>query len=618
MSTASDTVVEDRRETEPQQAGHDRPKARSIKPLGLLWPYVRKHVGLVMVASVFLVVATMASLTIPYLFGAAVDAGQGGASGPELLAIIDQYFIYVLGAAVAMGVLSALRFYFVSRFGERVAADLRTDLYAKLLSLSPRFHAGMRSGESVSRLTADISLIETFLGSSASLATRTLLSTIGAIVMMFVTNWQLGGTLLLMIPVAMLPVMLIGRVIRGASNTAQTKLAEAGAEASEVLDSIELVQAYGQEERRRATFKGAAEAVFQAALKRIVARSFMILAVSIMLLGGIVAILWLGARAVANGTMSPGELVQMILYAFYAGSGFGMLAEVWGEVMRAAGASDRASEILREVPEIRAPQSPVQFTRSSVETRASAGHLVFDKVNFHYEDANLPAIEDLSFEVKPGEFVALVGPSGAGKSTIFRLALRLFDPQSGRISVDGVPAQGVSPALWRSNFAYTPQESALFTGTARENISFGAMGPFTENRLIEAARMAEAWDFLEKKEGLDTHLGQRGRSLSGGERQRIALARALVRESPILLLDEATSALDSENEQLVQKAIATAAEGRSTLVIAHRLATIRRADRIMVLEKGKLVEQGTHDDLVGRGGLYARLANMQFASQAAE
>ena len=613
MSDRSTQISDDRRETLPNQGGADRPKARSIKPLALLWPYVRKHLTLVFVALFFLVVSTLAALSIPWLFGRAVDAGAGGADGAALLDTIDRYFLYVLMAAILMGVLSALRFYFVSRFGERVAADMRTDLYAKLLSLGPRFHAGMRSGESVSRLTADVTLIEQFLGTSASLATRTLLSTTGAIAMMLITNWKLGGTLLLMIPVAMLPVMIIGRIIRGASNRAQSRLADAGAQASEALDAIELVQAYGQESRRERSFAAAAEAVFQAALRRITARAFMILAVSIMLLGGMVGILWLGARAVATGQMSPGELTQMILYAFYAGSGFGMLAEVWGEVMRAAGASDRASEILRETPEILPPP------QAKPVASPSRGHLVFDHVDFSYRTDDAPALHDFSLDVQPGEFVALVGPSGAGKSTVFRLALRLFDPQTGRIIVDGVEAPETDPALWRAQFAYAPQESALFTGTARENIAFGAQeGKAPDEELIEAARMAEAWRFLEERGGLDADLGQKGRSLSGGQRQRVALARALVRKAPILLLDEATSALDSESEGLVQKAIATAAEGRTTLVIAHRLSTIRRANRILVMDQGRIVEEGSHDTLVKKGGLYARLAEMQFAAEAAD
>lgn len=612
MGEATDGVSEDRRETGGDEAVMSRPKARSIKPLALLWPYVKRHIGLVFIALVLLVVATMASLTIPFLFGEAVDAGRGGASGEQLLDTIDRYFIYVLAAAVAMGILSALRFYFVSRFGERVAADLRTDLYAKLLSLSPRFHASIRPGEAVSRLTADVSLIETFLGSSASLATRTVLSTLGAIIMMLVTNWQLGGTLLLMIPAAMLPVIFVGRIIRGASSKAQSRLAEAGADAGEALDAIELVQAYGQEERRRLSFTAAAEAVFQAAIKRITARAFMILAVSIMLLGGMVAILWIGARAVAKGNMTLGELTQMILYAFYAGSGFSMLAEVWGEVMRAAGASDRASEILKETPDIRAPGAPQSLMSPS------PGHLVFDAVGFSYERDDMPALQDFALDIQPGEFIALVGPSGAGKSTVFRLALRLFDPQEGRILVDGVSSADTDPALWRSLFAYAPQESALFTGTARDNIAFGSVAPVSDENLIAAAKMAEAWSFLEEKGGLDADIGQKGRSLSGGQRQRIALARALIREAPILLLDEATSALDSESERLVQKAIDAAAKGRTTLVIAHRLSTIRRADRIVVMDKGQVVEQGTHDALVAKGGLYARLAEMQFAAQAAE
>lgn len=607
MSDTNTSLEQDRQIALPDPSGDvARAKGKNLKPLALLWPYVRRHKFTVLVAVFFLVLASATSLFIPILLGKAADSSAAADGNVDaLLTLIDEAFLWVFLAAVGTGVLGAARMYFVSRFGERIAADLRHDLYANLLRLSPTYHASMRSGEAVSRLTADVTLIETFLGTSASMAMRTLLTTSGALIMMMVVNWKLGATLLAMLPIAIIPVIFIGRIIRKMSTRAQTRLSDAGAEAAEALDAIELVQAYGREPSQLARFSEAIEATFDAAMKRIGARAVMIVMVSVLLFGGFVGVLWLGARAVATGEMSFGDLAAMVLYALYAGSGFGMLAEVYGDVMRAAGAADRAAEVLRETPDIAAPENPRPLPQNVT------GALSFNDVTFRYSDETIAALENFSLDVAPGEFVALVGPSGAGKTTVFRLALRLFDPQSGTLQLDDVTSTEAAPGEWRRQFAYAPQESALFTGTAAENIAFG--NETADDKLIEhAAQMAEALTFLNEKGGLTTDLGQKGRGLSGGQRQRVALARALVRDAPVLLLDEATSALDSESEAAVRRAIANAATGRTTLVIAHRLSTVRRADRIIVMEGGQIVEQGTHDTLVAAGGLYARLAELQF------
>lgn len=602
-------LIEDRRAALPAgSAAASRPKARSVKPLSMILPYAARHKLTVFLALVFLVTAAGLSLLIPLLLGQAADAGAQAEQNLEtLFRLIDDAFLWVFLAAVGSGVLGAARFFFISRFGERVAADLRQDIYAHLLKLSPRYHAKLRSGEAVSRLTADITLIEQFVGTSASLATRTLLTTIGALVMMLVINWKLGLALLAMLPIAIFPVLLIGRIIRNMSNRAQTRLADAGAEAAETLDAIELVQAYNREDRQHRTFARAVEATFEAAMQRISARAIMIVLITVLLFGGFVGVLWLGARAVAAGQMSFGDLAAMVMYALYAGSGFRMLAEVYGQVMRAAGAADRAADILSEAPDIAAPDNPKKWQNRPT------GALSFRDVTFQYDEEHLPALDQFSLDVRPGEFVALVGPSGAGKTTVFRLALRLFDPQAGEISLDGIESISADPREWRRAFAYAPQESALFTGTAMENIAFG--NPESDKKTVaRAAEMAEASGFLEEKDGLSTNLGQKGRGLSGGQRQRVALARALVRDAPVLLLDEATSALDSESEEAVRRAIGNAASGRTTLVIAHRLSTVRQADRIIVMDQGRVVEQGTHDALMAEGGLYARLAELQFAN----
>ncbi|MEO0882600.1 MAG: ABC transporter transmembrane domain-containing protein [Pseudomonadota bacterium] len=573
----------------------------------MLWPYVRRHPLTVSAALIFLLLGTGVTLIIPLLLGDAVDAGLGGGVDEEqLLQVIDGNFFMVFLAVVALGTISAVRFYLVSRFGQRIAADLRRDLYAHMLSLSPRWHSQMRSGEAVSRLTADITLIETFLGSSTSFGLRTLINTIGALAMILIISWKLGTALLVMIPLVMIPVLIIGRWVRNLSNETQTQLADAGAEAAEALDAIDLVQAYNRERRSRTRFTDAIEATFAAGMRRVGAEASMTVVFTTLLTGGIVGLLWLGARWVTTGVMTGGELSSLVLYSVFAASGFGMLAEVYGQIMRAAGAADRAADVLDTVPDIAPPPLPVALPRPVT------GALHFEHITFAYDDAEIPALRDFSLDIEPGEFVALVGPSGAGKSTVFRLALRLFDPPEGTVRLDGVTARQADPHEWRAQFAYASQDAVLFTGTARENISVGT-DTVTDEQLRRAAQNAEAWTFLEDRGGLEAKLGTKGRSLSGGQRQRIALARALVRDAPVLLLDEATSALDSESEALVQKALEAAAKGRTTLAIAHRLSTVRKADRIIVMDGGRVVETGSHDALVGNNGLYARLAEMQFS-----
>ncbi|MEM1105433.1 MAG: ABC transporter transmembrane domain-containing protein [Pseudomonadota bacterium] len=607
MAQDGETIESDRRAAAgPPFAGAQRARGRDVQSLRMLWPYALQHKLTASTALVLLLAGTAISLVIPLLFGAAVDAGfSAAASQDAVLGSINDNFILVFAAATLLGGLGALRFYFVSRFGERIAADLRRDVYGHMLGLSPQYHAAMRSGEAVSRLTADVSLIETFLGSSVSLAARTALNTAGALIAMMLVNWQLGGLLLLIIPAAMLPLMGVGRIVRRLSNLTQSALADAGAEAAETLDAMELVQAYGQASTRRARFTTAVEATFDAAMTRTRVQALMSLLISVLAFGAITLVLWLGARAVTTGAMTGGDLTALVLYAFYAGSGLGLLGEVYSEVMRAAGAADRVADVLAAEPDIKDPAEPVALPQPVT------GALSFNDITFRYAPGDAPALDGFTLDIAPGEFVALVGPSGAGKSTVFRLALRLFDPAAGAVRLDGVPATACALDDWRGNFAYAPQEAALFTGTARDNIAFGAHGAPDET-IASAAHMAEAAGFLGEKAGLDTQLGQKGRSLSGGQRQRIALARALVRDAPVLLLDEATSALDSENEAAVQRAISQAAQGRTTLVIAHRLATVRRASRIIVMDGGQIVEQGSHDHLVAKGGLYAKLANLQF------
>jgi ATP-binding cassette, subfamily B, bacterial len=503
-------------------------------------------------------------------------------------------------------VFSAGRFYFVSKIGERIVANLRADVYDHLLSLSPGYFTRISTGEVLSRLTVDAAMVENLVGSTASIATRATITLIGSSVMLAITNAQLAGLLLLIIPLMLIPIVLFGRRVRTLATAAQDRIADASSSASESIDAIDTVQAFGREDEMRARFRTAVEKAFEAARRRIGARAQLTAgAISVMFLG-VALVLWLGARLVLADVMSPGELAQFVLFAILAASNGAMLSEVWGDVLKASGATERLTQILAEAPDIAAPASPI------VLPEPGRGFVQFDRVSFAYPGAGERlALRDFSLVVKPGETVALVGPSGAGKSSVFRLLQRFYDPQAGRLLLDGVEARDADPRAWRTRFSYVSQDAHLFSGTAGDNIALGRPDA-SAAALEDAARRAEAWAFLEPRGGLSALVGDRGKALSGGERQRLALARALARDAPVLLLDEATSALDAQNERYVQMALAEARKGRTTLVIAHRLATILEADRIVVMDAGCVVEEGDHAALVARGGLYARLAAMQF------
>ena len=581
----------------------ERAKAKSLKPLLGLIPYVKRQQTTATLAIIFLLVASALNLAITFPARWLGDNGFAGVN-PDA---VNAGFLAIMVMALLLAVFSAVRFYFFSRFGERLAADLRADVYARLMTLSPAYFSRLKTGEAVSRLTADITLIETFFGSAFSMAVRSAVTSLGALALMFVTSWKLTAILMVGTPILILPIMSIGRRVRKLSVNAQDRIADAAAEATETLDAIDLVQAYGMEREREGRFRSAVEAAFQAALARIKVRAVLTAIIIALMFCGVAGVIWLGANSVMSGEMSTGAFIQFVLLAMFGVGGFATVAEVFGDAMRASGAAQRSMEILAQKPDIAAPAKPKPMPA------VIKGHVKLETVSFAYPGAEGVSLNGVSFEARPGELVALVGPSGAGKSTVFRMLLRFFDPQSGEVMLDGMDAREVDPAEWRARFAYVPQEAPIFSGDAGGNVRFGRTAA-TDDDVRESLKKAEAFTFLEARGGLAAEVGAKGRSLSGGERQRIAIARALVRGAPVMLLDEATSALDAANERLVQKALDQASQGRTTLVIAHRLATVRRANRIVVMDHGQVVEQGDHESLVRAGGLYAKLAEMQFTS----
>ena len=584
------------------EAGARRERRRDVRPLGRLLPYAMRHKAHAAMAGVWLILSTAASLALTAAARGAIDNGFEN-DGAQL----NLWFLLLGANALFLGFATAVRYYFVTKTGERVIADLRKGLFGRILTLDPAFYAAMRTGEVLSRLTTDIALVETLLTTSVSFALRNFLTLIGGTVLLFIVSPKLTGLVLLVVPVLLGPIFLFGRRVRKLTVASQDRFANAVGFAGESVDAIETVQAFGRETSAIARFGAAVEAAFGVSLVRMKARALMTAMIIVVMFGGVTLVLWLGAQDVIAGRMTPGALLQFVLLSVFAAGAVGALGESWGDVQKAAGAMERIDELMRAQAAIRPPETP------TILPEPPTGEVSMSAVQFAYPGRpDLPALKGFSLTVRPGETVALVGPSGAGKSTVFRLLLRFYDPQAGVVSVDGVDVRSADPVAVRCRFAWVSQEAPLFSGSASENIRFGREAA-TDEEIRAAADEAQALGFIEAlPEGFDTPLGERGKSLSGGQRQRMAIARALVRDAPILLLDEATSALDAENERLVQSALDQAMQGRTTIVIAHRLATVLRADRIVVMEEGRVVQEGTHQSLMAQGGLYAHLAELQF------
>jgi ATP-binding cassette subfamily B protein len=574
-----------------------------LRPLLALAPYVTRYRGRACLALVSLTVAAITTLLVPVAARRMIDFGFT----PEGIARINSYFSVMIAVVAVLALASASRYYLVMTIGERIVADLRRDVFAHLLSLSPAFFDSARSGELISRLTADTTQIKSAVGASVSIALRNFLMFVGATAMMVITSPRLSGFVLLAIPVIVLPLVAFGRWVRRLSRNAQDTLADATAYVSELVGAIRTVQAYTGEQVANKRFGGEVEQAYEAARSSTTARAVLTAIIIFIVFTSVVLILWIGSNDVLTGAITPGRLGQFVLYAAFAAAALGQLSEVWGEVSAASGASERLFEILRVKSQITSPAMPRALP---VPAR---GDVHFEGVSFAYPARpDALAVDGVSLSVRAGEKVAIVGPSGAGKSTLFHLLLRFYDPASGTISLDGVPIRAADPREVRARIALVPQESVAFAATARENIRFGRPEA-TDAEVERAADLAHATEFIRRlPDGFETPLGERGVTLSGGQRQRIAIARAILRDAPLLLLDEATSSLDAESETLVQTALEELMRHRTTLVIAHRLATVLSCDRIMVMDQGRIVEQGTHASLVAAGGLYARLARLQF------
>jgi ATP-binding cassette subfamily B protein len=584
--------------TEPMEAPKPKPR---IGTLRALWPFVMRHKPLFFAWLVALAASSTATLSLPIAVRRMIDHGFSGGGN------IDAAFALLFLVTLALAFATAARFFFVSLLGERVVADLRNRLYSHLVGLDQAFFERTRSGELVSRLSADTELLRSVVGSSMSVALRSVVMVLGSMAMLVVTSPRLASYTLIGIPLFVLPLVLGGRRLEKISRQSQDRIADANALASETLGAIRTVQAHAREPYERGRFSSAVATAVATARRRIGVQAIVTAVAISAIFGAITLVLWSGAHDVIAGDLSVGTLGQFVLYALFGGGSVGALAEVWNDLQRAAGGMGRISELLEERAEIVTPPQPGSLPQPL------RGELRFDRVGFHYPSRpDAPALDDFSLTVRPGETVALVGPSGAGKSTVFALLLRFHDPQSGDIRIDGTDIRSVDPASLREAIALVPQQPTIFAATARDNIRYGRLDA-SDAELEAAAKSAEAHDFLaELPKGYDEELGERGARLSGGQQQRVAIARALLKDAPILLLDEATSALDAQSERAVQTALEHLMQGRTTLVIAHRLATVLKADRIVVMDRGRIIAEGTHDALMAEGGLYSELAKLQF------
>ncbi|MBN2907113.1 MAG: ATP-binding cassette domain-containing protein [Rhodobacteraceae bacterium] len=584
------------------KAEEDREKSKRIGALAALWPFVAPYRAMLAAALTTLVLTACVSLVLPMAVRRVVDGFE-----TEEAALLDSYFAAALGVAALLALGTALRYYLVTRLGERVVADIRTAVFDRMVGMSPAFYERVMTGEVLSRITTDTTLILSVIGSSVSVALRNVLILMGGLALMLATSGKLSGLVLLLVPAVIVPIVLLGRRLRRLSRENQDWIAASSGNASEALLSVQTVQAFTHEEQSRRTFWDVTEKSYIAAQKRVGTRAVMTVIVIFLVFAGIVGVLWIGARDVRADVMSVGELVQFVIYSVMVAGAVGAMTEVWGELQRAAGATERLVELLHAQDAVTDPAQPRPLANPV------RGDIRFEDVTFHYPSRpETAALNGISLHVRPGETVALVGPSGAGKTTIIQLLLRFYDPQAGRILLDGVDLRDTTRATFRHHIALVPQDPVIFAATARENIRFGRPEA-TDAQVEAAARAAAAHGFLSAlPEGYETYVGERGIMLSGGQKQRIAIARAILRDAPVLLLDEATSALDAESERAVQHAVDEMAATRTTLIVAHRLATVKKADRIVVFDQGRIVAEGTHEALVAEGGLYARLARLQF------